>query len=258
MTMVSDPRFETKDPRFDGDYSEAVAPPAKRSPWMTCLIGCLVVVVVVMLLLAAVAYWVWHNRRDLAATIAAKGVNQMIDATDLPAQERREMKLEVQRVADAYREGRLSNEQAVRIMEELVDSPIFSLFVVSAIDNQYLKQSGLSEEEKAEGRQTLQRFVRGAVDDKIDQAMVDSVMEHVADKRPDGRWRLRDKVSDEQLRAALAEAKRAADEAGIPEQPETVDASAEFKRIVDKAMGENQEVGTQKHEGKEQDANEER
>jgi hypothetical protein len=130
----------------------------------------------------------------------------------------------------------LSIEQLVGIVEEVVHSPLLTLFVVSAVERQYLESSGLSDEEKTEGRQTLRRFVRGAVDRKISEDASDAALSHVAEKQPDGTWQLKQRVSDAELRAALAEAKRAADEAGIPEQPEAVDASAELKRIVDEAM----------------------
>ena len=236
MTMVSDPRFETRDPRFESEYGQPVLPPRKRNPWRTCVIGCLVVAALVMMLFALAAYWVWRNARNLVAVGATEAMSQMIDTTDLPAEERREMKAEVRRVADAYREGRITNEQLARIVQDVAESPLLALFVVSAVEKQYFEKSGLSEEEKAEGRLALQRFVRGAVDKKIKQAGIDAVLQHIGEKRPDGNWQLRARVSDADLRSALAEAKRVADEAGIPEQPESVDVSAEFKRIVDEAM----------------------
>jgi hypothetical protein len=236
MATVSDPRFEIKDPRFESESAQAERPPAARSAWWSCFIGCLAVAVVAMLLLAAVGIWMWRNWRDLAATGATEVVSQMIDTTDLPVEERQEMKVELRRLTDALREGRLSIEQLVGIVESVVHSPLLTLFVVSAFEKQYLEASGLSEEEKAEGRRALRRFVRGAVDRKISEDASDAVLSHVAEKQPDGTWQLKQRVSDAELRAALAAAARAAEEAGIPEEPEAVDASAELKRIVDEAM----------------------
>jgi hypothetical protein len=242
MATVSDPRFDTKDPRFDPESDQPAPPPAARSPWTTCLVGCLVVAGVAVLLSALAAYWIWQNWRDLAATGATEALNQVIDTTDLPAEEQREMKVEVRRVADAFREGELSNDQLRQIVGEVVNSPLLTVFVVSAVEKQYFDKSGLGEEEKAEGRQSLRRFVRGAVDGKIDQAAVDSVMSHVAVKQGDQNWRLRERVTDAELRAALSEAKQAADAAEVPEQPESIDASAELKRIVDESMGAEKRV----------------
>jgi 2-hydroxychromene-2-carboxylate isomerase len=117
-----------------------------------------------------------------------------------------------------------------------VESPLMPLFVVMAIERNYFDHSKLSDEEKAEGRQSLKRFVRGAFDEKIKEPGIDSVMSHVADRRGDDRWHLRQSVSDEELRAALAEAKKQADEAGIPDAPENIDPSDEVKRIIDESL----------------------
>jgi hypothetical protein len=74
------------------------------------------------------------------------------------------------------------------------------------------------------------------MDKKIGEPAIDAVMTHVAEKDSNGNWRMKKQVSDDELRAALKAAKRAADDADIPEQPVEFDASAEFKRIVDEAM----------------------
>ena len=238
MTTVTDPRLETKDPRFDSEYSQPAVPPVKRNPWRTCVIGCLVFAALAMLLFVVAAIWVWRNVQDLMAAGATEAMSQMIDTTDLPAEERRDMKAQVERIADAYRDGRITHEQLVRIVQDFVKSPLLAVFVVSAVEKQYFETSGLSAEEKVEGRLALQRFVRGAIDKKIKQDGIDAVLKHIGTKQPDGNWQLNEKVSDADLRAALAEAKRVADDAGIPEQPERVDASDELKRIVDEAMNE--------------------
>jgi hypothetical protein len=87
-----------------------------------------------------------------------------------------------------------------------------------------------------EGRITLKRFARGVVDKKIDEKGVDAVMAHVADRQDGGDWKLRQSVSDADLKAALAEAKAKADEAGVAAQPEEIDPSDELKKIIDQYM----------------------
>jgi len=84
--------------------------------------------------------------------------------------------------------------------------------------------------------------VRGAIDGTIDEASMDAAMAHIADRQEGGGWQLRNQVSDAQLRAFLAEAKAAADEADVPPQPEDFDPSEEVKRIIDQAMGEPEAV----------------
>ena len=226
------------DHRFDpyGDQPETEKRP--RNWLTTCLIGCLVMVVVVLLLGGLLVYWVSQNWRGWTSAIVSEGIKQTVNESDLPQQEKDEINAQVNRVAEGFSEGTLSNEQMVVIIEKLVESPILSAIVVSTVDETYFQRSGLTEEEKAEGRKTVQRFLTGTINGAIDRNSMDNAMAHVADRQQDGTWRLRDQVTDAELRAFLAAAKAEADEANIPEEPEPFDPSDEIKRIIDEAMAE--------------------
>jgi hypothetical protein len=213
--------------------------PRPRRSWLsTCLFGCLIIVVIGVVLTAIAAYWIARNWRDWTARVVSDGVNQSIDQSDLPPQEKEEIKVQVNRVADAFRNKKISNEQLQVFFQELSESPILSAFIVQAAEEKYLDPSGLSDEEKAEARITIQRFTRGAVEGKIDQASVDAAVQHIADPQEKGGWQLREHVTDAELRAFLAAAKAEADKATIPDEPIEFDPSDEIKRIIDKAMDE--------------------
>lgn len=225
------------DPRFDSENQMIDEPSKRRNKWAPCLIGCLIVIVGGILLAALVAFWISRNWRGPAAAVAEQALNEGINQSDLPPQERQEVKAEAKRAIDAFRDGQMTLEQLGKIVEGITQSPLLTLFVVTAIEKQYLDQSGLTDEEKADGRRSLQRFVRGAADKKIEQKGIDAVMAHIADRQPDGSWQIRQKVSDKDLRAALKEAKAQADAAGIPEEPEEFDPSDELRKIIDESMG---------------------
>jgi hypothetical protein len=224
------------DPRFDVFPDEMTATQERRSKWTSCLIGCLAVVGVLIVLAIILGVWFARNWRDWAADIGTQAVNQAVDSSELPPQEKGEVKAQAERVAKALRDKKISAEQAGKILQRIFESPLMPTIIVGAIDQQYLQRSGLSAEEKAEGRLTLQRFARGAIDKKIDEQGIDAVMAHVADRQPNGEWRLRQQISDQDLRAALTEAKARADAAEIPAEPEAVDPSDELKRIIDESL----------------------
>jgi hypothetical protein len=163
-------------------------------------------------------------------------VNQAIDESSLPPEEKKEIKVEVERFFTEFREGRVSTEQFGRMIETFAKSPLMSAFMTSAIESKYLDASGLSDEEKADAKTTLQRFMRGVMDNKIAQPSVDAALSHVATKQPNNQWEFHDKVTDEQIRAFVVEAKKAADDAGIPAEPEDFDPSDEVKRIIDESL----------------------
>jgi hypothetical protein len=243
--MAGGSRFEVDDPRFGRERAEEPGyapvvvveqPPAKRGCLASCFIGCLIVSVVLLILGGIAAYWFMKNWRGWGASVVSTAIKQGIDGMDLPAQEKQEMGEQIDRVAVAFREGRLSQEQMKRLMHELMNSPLMTTFGAVAIEKKYIVNSGLTADEKTDARRTLRRYLRGAVDHKIDKKGMDAAMSHVADRQPDGNWKLRDRVRDEDLRAFLKEAKGQADAAQIPMEPEDVDPSEELKRIIDQAM----------------------
>jgi hypothetical protein len=223
--------------RFD-PFAEEPLPERRHRSWLTtCLIGCAVIVVAGIVLAAVLAYWISQNWREWMSEAGTEVIVESVNASDLPEQEKREIEIQVNRVGNAVRDGSLSMERLGTIVEQLMDSPILSTIVVSTAENMYLEPSGLSDEEKAEARITLQRFVRGAIDGTIDQTSVDSALDHIADRQEGGGWQLRDRVTDAELRGFLAVAKARADEANVPDEPEEFDPSDEIKRIIDEAMG---------------------
>lgn len=221
------------DPRFDVYPDQMNQAEKKRSKWHGCLIGCLVVLGVVMVVGILTTIWIARNWRGWAADFSSQVIGQILNESSLPAEEKAEVKAQVDRVTTAFREGKISLEQAGKIIEKVMQSPLMPAMIVAAVDKQYIAKSGLSEEEKADGRKVLKRFTRGMIDKKIKEQGIDAVMAHIADRQPNGQWEPRQQVSDADLKAALAEAKSQADAAGVPDEPENFDPSDEFKKIID-------------------------
>jgi hypothetical protein len=234
--MASDPRFGSDPNPYNPMTYQIEEPPRKGSMWKNCLIGCLAVMAVAVVLLVIVVYWVSQNLRGWFAGVGSQAVNQVIDSSDLPAQEKVEVKEQVERVSKSFAAGEISTEQAGAIVQKVMDSPLMPSLVVIGVEKKYFDRSKLSDEEKAQGRQVLKRFARGVFDGKINQKGIDSVMEHVAIREEDGNWHLQPNVSDDELRAALREAKLRDDEAHVEEAPADVDPSDEIKRIIDESL----------------------
>ena len=235
---VDDPRFSSRSelPR-EGRVEWIDEPPVKRRSLLsTCLIGCLITLVMLLAVLAVGVWWVSQNWRDWASSIGSDAIKAGINETDLPEKEKDEISLEVDRLAAELRQGRLTGDQLGSIFEQIMESPLMTTMVASAIEKKYIASSGLRDEEKEEGRRTLRRFIRGGVDGKISEGGINDAMQHVAIRDGDGNWQLRDQVSDEDLRNFFEAAKDEADAAEIPAEIEEVDPSDEFRRIIDQAM----------------------
>ena len=219
----------------DDTFTAEVEP--KKSGGSGCLKGCLIFVGVVIVLAVLAGWWVSRSWRGWMGAGVTQTVDAMLETSDLPAAEKQEIKAEAQRVADGIADGSISVEQMQQIMVGLAESPLLPMMLVKSVEAQYLDSSGLSDEEKAEGRVALERYASGLADGKFGQESNDKLMVHIADQDSNGQWQIRKTVSDDDLRAFLATAKEEADAAGIPEEVAPIDPSEELKKVIDKVLG---------------------
>ncbi len=229
---MPDDQYEASD-RFEIEEPEAYR---EKSGMSGCLKGCLIASAIMLVLVIVVGIWVARNVKGWTADITSQVVNVVIDESDLPDQEKVEIKDQVARLTDAFREGDLSFEQAGKVVEDIMKSPLMPSIVVAGIERKYFEDSGLTEEEKEAGRTALNRFVTGMIEEKIGEQEFEAAMSKIAVKQPDGQWQMRDSVSDEELRGLIDFLKEKADAAEIPAEVQQVDPSDEMKRIIDAAL----------------------
>jgi hypothetical protein len=234
---MASPTFQVEDNRnrYDGE-------PKKRSPWFGCLIGCLVVLGLGVVLAVLAGVWVSRNWKGMAASGMSMAVNQEVDMSQLPQEEKAQVKVEFDRFFDAMGAPDASMEEMGQLMmkaQEFMEGSLLDAVVVSAAEPQLIDKSGLSDDEKAEARTTLHRLLRGSLDNDIPASDAEAALTNIANERPNNQWQLQSSVSDEKLRAFLTAAKKAADDANVPEQPGPFDPSDAVKKAVDAALSWN-------------------
>lgn len=207
--------------------------------WLaTCLVGCLVAGVVGLLVCAGGAWWTWVKFSPMGADRAREAIVSGIESSELSEEDKQAVVGQVDRVVDAFKSGEIGTRDVFRILEQLAESPLLGLVVVYAADAKYITPSELSDEEKEEGRLTLQRVARGVFEERIDPNALEDALDYISVRSSDGHRQFKDTVSDPVLRDFLAECKRHADDADIPREPYVVDIGMEFQRAVDQILGE--------------------
>jgi hypothetical protein len=223
--------------RYDNEAFLAEAGTERDGKGSGCLKGCLIALVVLGILAVVLGVVVYLNWRNWYASMMSAVGTQLVESSDLPEQEKREVLEQVNRVAKEFRSGQISGPQLGILMQNLVRSPVITAMMASVVDQKYLQGSGLSDDEKAAGRQSVRRLVRGMVDGKIAQASTDSIMQHIATRgAPNEPWTLKPTVTDGELREFLAAAKTEADKAEIPAEPAEFDPSDELKKVIDATL----------------------
>lgn len=160
----------------------------------------------------------------------------IVNQSDLPADQKRRIVVQVDRLVGEYKAGRVSFQQLQQVAQEFGESPLFGLMVVFAASEKYIQPSGLTDAEKKDARIAMQRLVRGVYEKVITPDKVDVVLDFVSKKDAQGNRKFEDTVTDEKLRAMIAECRRMADEAKVPDGPFEIDAAAEVEKAVDRAI----------------------
>jgi hypothetical protein len=189
-----------------------------------------------MLLIATgiAGWWLYKQIPSFARNV----IDQAVAQSDLSPEDKQVVMAQVDRLVEGYEQGKVDLPKLGKFMEGLAQSPLMDLMIAYAAKVKYIDSSGLSPEEKEAAERSLQRVARGVIDDKISEDDLNSALNHISNERPGGGREFREKVSDDELRAFLAECQRLADEAQIPNADFKVDIGAELKRLVDEVLGE--------------------
>ncbi len=204
------------DPEF-----EAAGTPRKKSKAFPWLIGCSITMLVVGGLCVGGAYYAYHRLIDFVHD----GFAQMIEESGLPTDQVASMKTDLDRLRDAVVDGDVDWSQFEALEEEL--ERVVTLGVLQWYETEVLSEVELPEEERAEGRRTVQRFARGVQEGTLDPDDLRRFDLEVDEETREKGW------DPEEVRRNLAAMKAAVDEAGVPDEPFQADVAAEFTALVD-------------------------
>lgn len=239
-----------------GYPSSPVQPQPRRSSGMSWLFGLLLVLFGFLTLggivCVAGVWYVASNVEGWLVTLGREAIVAGINESELPQAEKAEVIEQVDRVAAAYKERKITQDDLQKFMTELQESPAMAALSLYGIDQAYLDGSQLTEAEIAAGHRTFQRVLRGVLEGKISQDNLYAMLPqeeqrmHIEETNGDGQLKQEDitlvgnvpegEVSADDLRETLAKLKVAADNAQIPDEDYQPDIGDEVKKLVDKLL----------------------
>jgi hypothetical protein len=227
----------------------------RRSSGMSWLLG-LVLVLLGFLTLGGVVcvagvWYVATNVEGWLVSLGREAIVAGINDSDLPQAEKDEVIAQVDRVANAYKEKKINQQDLEKFMTELQDAPAMQALALYGIDEIYLSEANLPPAELAAARRTFQRAIRGVLEGKISQDTLlasfpqeDELMQLA--QNADGNLKPEDvrlvgnapgdDVNTEDLREMLVKLKVACDNAGIPDEDYQPDIGDEVKKLVDRLL----------------------
>jgi len=202
------------------------------------LFGCLGSTIVSLILVAFGAYYIWQNSN----WFIAKGVRMVavttVDQFALPEEDREGVVIEIDRVVDQYLAGHISHQDLSAIMEKIAQSPILPIGMVYFAEQQYLVPARLDQAEHRRASRNLERLARGIFERKIPQERIEHIVSPIMDTKYDGTEKLKERLTDHELRALLERVAVEVDQAKIPDEPFEVEIVAELRMAIDQSLQE--------------------
>jgi len=228
-------RFGAADPYVagQGDMDQ----PKKKGWFGSCLMGCLVACLIMTVLCGIGGFFAYKKGPAIAVSWTREVVKVMMQESDLPLEEQDAVMTQFDRVGDAFVAGDLSWEDMGALMEDFAKSPVMTFVVLFGIEHKYLENSGLSEEEREDAKQTMARVMRAVMEDQLSSDEIEDLSNAVMINPGTDKARLKEVLTDEELREFFAKAKALMDEKEIPFEETTTNISDKVKEIVDKHLG---------------------
>ncbi|MGI8982670.1 MAG: hypothetical protein ACR2FY_25840 [Pirellulaceae bacterium] len=222
-------------------YPDAGLPAPPSRSWAPCLIGCGVTGLAVLLICGGTFWYVTANFKNIATNLAASAAKQSVDASEMRAEDKKELNAQIDRVAEGFKKDKINGQELGKIMEGLTKSPLFVVLIVYGVTHEYINRPGQDADVKAEAERTLQRIARGTAEGKIKGEDLEKPFSAISQDpnqpmQPGQPPQTKQQLSDEDLKKFLAELKVLADEKEIPDEPYELNVGKEVKRIVDEAV----------------------
>jgi hypothetical protein len=201
--------------------------------------GCLIAVIVLIVLLVGAGVYVAKNFKNWAADGVAVAMALVIEESALPPEEKSEIILILDQLKEDFQVGDITLDELGLIFQAMENCPALTMGMTSQFEASYLEPSGLNDQEKIEASLALNRLAQGLSSGSISWEEASGITTPISVTDQEGHTTIKEpgEVTDDEIRQAIAIAKRAADDAGIAEEKIEIDISDEFLKTIKQAIG---------------------
>ncbi len=229
----------------------------KRTPVRAgnILVGCLVALGIALILLIVSVVFVMNSWRSWASGGIKQGMTAILDGTQIEQIEKDEINAHIDTLMTRFVDKDISTEDLFLITTEVFEGPLLPMGIVEASYAGYFEDSELDGEAKADAKVQLGRLAYGiyAEDISMDDLQMILAPISIPGDESNGAVQIQvgseelelkapENVTSEELVEVIANARAAADEAGVDEMPAMIDLSDEVGKAIAAALGEDLEL----------------
>ena len=230
------------------------------------LVGCLVALGLAIILIIIATVFVVKSWRGWASTGLKQGITAMLDESQIEQGEKNEINAHINSLMTRFENKDISIEDLGLITKEVFEGPLLPVGIVAASYEEYITDSELEDEIKADAKIQLARVAHGMYTEAITMEQLDAILDPISASALSGnsavhvqtedfQLNLKDpeNVTIEELTLLIANARTAADEAEIDEVAPAIDLSDEVGKAIANALGEDPALWLEPAEEAEED-----
>ncbi len=219
------------------------------------LVGCLIALGVALILIIVSVVFVMNSWRGWVSGGIKQGLTAVLDETQIEQIEKDEINTHIETLMTRFVDKDISTEDLFLITAEIFEGPLLPMGIVEASYEGYFAHSQLDDETKTDAKVQLGRLAHGIYTEDISMDDLDAILAPIsipADENngavqiqvgsEDFELKSPEDVTSEELIEVIANARAAADEAGVDEIPAVIDLSDEVGKAIAKALGEDPEL----------------
>lgn len=231
---------------FEGDTIIENTPPSetpiaaesapKSSGCAKVAIGCGILSLIAIIVGAISIWYVASNLREWGTDITLEAMKEGMQELQLPVDQQEHINSRLAELGQQFKDKKITFLQLGNIAKKLAEGPFGAASMTRVIEKVYLEPSGLTDEEKAAAKTTIKRFSQGVIQKTISDEDTTTVLDTISTVNAEGQREFKTPVTDEQLKAFLAAAKKAADDGNVPAEVPEVNFADEFDKAVTEGL----------------------
>ncbi len=201
-------------------------------------LGCGIATLVIIILVVIGGWFVARNARSWASSGFAAIINQAVEQSTLPDDQKQAITARVDQVKQDFADGKITLEQIGSAMEAVNIEGLIVAGMAQNVGASMVESSSLSDDDKADAKQALNRLAHGVLDGQINQSQAKQALDPILVNSGSADWQFKPSPTESDLLKVTDNAAALADQAGVSEEAEEIDFAQRVGEAFDQALGQ--------------------
>ena len=204
-----------------------------------CIKGCLISFVLIMIIAAIGGWYAYNYVTSNASDWAAMGVEKLVEVAlkEIPLKKSDEAEIlkPINNFCDEIRNNKVSMKQGLSVVGEVFKGPVIGAIMMMGFNVHFVEPHKFKEKQNKQIHMTVNRYRQALATEKLDESETKLVFKKLTVKYNDNgqkKTRLKDSLTEAQLKEVLSIMKKQANDLKIPNKVENVNVGSMIEKAI--------------------------